>query len=342
MKALVHNQANDFMFQDVPEPEIRAHDVLIEVKAVGICGSDVHGMTGKTGRRQPPIIMGHEAAGIIKKTGAGVTDYRTGDRVTFDSTIYCNECSFCRQGKINLCDNRRVLGVSCDEYKQDGAMAEYVSVPEHILYKIPDQMTFPQAAMIEAVSIAFHAVARSRIQLNQSVAVFGCGIIGLLIIQAAKLAGCGTVWAIDLDQKKLEFAKKFGADFCLNSSADAEHEIKAKTGNAGADIIFEAVGIQPTITAAIDAVKKGGTVTLVGNLSPEITLPLQKVVTQELNILGSCASTGEYQVCIDMIVQGRIDVDSLISKTVPLSEGREWFNALAANQGDLFKVVLVP
>ena len=136
MKALILKEYNNLAYEDVPKPKIGRNEVLIRVKACGICGSDVHGIDGSTGRRIPPLIMGHEASGIIEDTGTDVKDFSAGDRVTFDSTIYCGVCHFCRRGLINLCDNRRVLGVSCDEYRQHGAFAEYVAVPQHILYRM--------------------------------------------------------------------------------------------------------------------------------------------------------------------------------------------------------------
>jgi len=146
MKALVLTEYNDFEYQDVPMPAIGPDELLVEVKACGICGSDVHGMDGSTGRRRPPLVMGHEAAGVIAQAGPHVRDYAKGDRVTFDSTIYCGACRFCRAGRINLCDNRRVLGVACEEYRQDGAFAQYVAVPERIVVRLPDNVTFRQAA----------------------------------------------------------------------------------------------------------------------------------------------------------------------------------------------------
>src|SRR5947209_1500247 len=152
MKALVLKEYKQFEFTDVPVPDIGTEEVLIQVKACGICGSDVHGMDGSTGRRIPPVIMGHEAAGVISKVGPAVTGWQVGDRVTFDSTIYCGKCYFCRRGEINLCDNRRVLGVSCGDYRQHGAFAEYVAVPQHILYRVPDWLPFSKAALVEPVS----------------------------------------------------------------------------------------------------------------------------------------------------------------------------------------------
>ncbi|HVM47402.1 MAG TPA: galactitol-1-phosphate 5-dehydrogenase [Candidatus Acidoferrum sp.] len=161
MKALVLKQYGRFAFEDVPAPEPGPDEVLVAVHACGICGSDVHGMDGSTGRRRPPIIMGHEAAGTISRMGRDVTAWAAGDRVTFDSTIYCGECEFCRRGLINLCDRRRVLGVSCEDYRRDGAFAEFVAVPQHILYRLPERLTFEQAALVEPFAIALHAIRRS-------------------------------------------------------------------------------------------------------------------------------------------------------------------------------------
>ncbi len=153
MKALVLKEYDHFEYEDVPDPVVGRDDVLIQVKACGICGSDVHGMDGSTGRRIPPIVMGHEASGVVAETGANVTAWKTGDRVTFDSTIYCGTCLFCRRGQTNLCDNRRVLRVSCGEYHQNGAFAEYVAVPDHIVYGLPENLSFERAAMVEATSV---------------------------------------------------------------------------------------------------------------------------------------------------------------------------------------------
>src|SRR2546426_2349052 len=161
MKALVLKEYKRFAYEDVPQPEPGAEEVLVSVKACGICGSDVHGFDGSTGRRRPPIIMGHEAAGMIASIGSAVRAWSIGERVTFDSTIYCGECEFCRKGQINLCDRRRVLGVSCEEYRQNGAFAELVAVPQHVLYRLPAGLRFEHAALAEPFAIALHAVRRA-------------------------------------------------------------------------------------------------------------------------------------------------------------------------------------
>src|SRR5882724_2811071 len=218
MKALVLKEYKRFAFEEAPKPEPGPEEVLIAVKACGICGSDVHGMDGSTGRRRPPIIMGHEAAGVITSTGTGVNTWKVGDRVTFDSTISCGRCDFCRSGLINLCENRRVLGVSCEDYRQHGAFAEFVAVPERILYRLPEGLPFEQAALVEPFTIALHAIRRSPPALNDTVVVVGAGMIGLALVQALAESGCGKLISIDISDERLAAAKNFGATHVINSA----------------------------------------------------------------------------------------------------------------------------
>ncbi len=343
MKALVLKEYNRFEYEDVPDPQIGAAEVLIEVKASGICGSDVHGMDGRTGRRIPPIIMGHEAAGVIAEAGAGVTDWRVGDRVTFDSTIYCGQCHFCRAGRINLCGNRRVLGVSCNEYRCDGTFAEYIAVPQRILYRLPEDLSFEHAAVVEPLSVAVHAVERAHPALNDTAVVVGAGMIGLLLIQVLRAAGCGTIIAVDLEKGKLDLAGKLGADIAVSPDAcDVPRQVAEHTAGRNADAAFEVVGITATLNTAISSLRKGGTLTLVGNLSPTVELPLQAAVTRELTIYGSCASSGEYPACLDMIARGQVNVEPIISAVAPLAEGADWFERLYKKEPGLMKVILSP
>jgi L-iditol 2-dehydrogenase len=343
MKALVLKDYNRLVYQDVPEPTVQPDDVLIQVKACGICGSDIHGMDGSTGRRIPPLIMGHEAAGIIVEVGSNVKDFQPGERVTFDSTVYCGSCFYCRRGDINLCDHRRVLGVACDEYRQNGAFAEYVAVPQHILYRLPVGVSFEQAAMVEPCSIALHAVGRMTISLNDTAVVVGAGMIGLLVVQALRAAGCGKIIAIDIEAEKLDLARQLGADAVLDSNqTDVLSKIDQLTNKRGADVVIEAVGITATVQTALASVRKGGALTVIGNLSPTVEIPLQRLVSREIAMYGSCASRGDYPACLDMIARGTIDVNPLISAVGPLSEGTTWFQRLYQGEKGLLKVILVP
>ncbi|HXI57633.1 MAG TPA: galactitol-1-phosphate 5-dehydrogenase [Polyangia bacterium] len=343
MKALVLTAYKQFQVQDLPEPTLGPHDVMVRVKACGICGSDVHGMDGSTGRRQPPIVMGHEASGVIDRVGAAVSDHRVGERVTFDSTIYNPNSFFSQRGLINLCDDRRVLGVSCDDYRQNGAFAELVAVPDHILYALPDGMTFEQAALVEPVSIAVHARNLTPLAAGDTAIVLGAGLIGLMMVQVLKLTQVQRIIAIDIDDGKLAIARQVGASDTVNSATtDAAAAVRAMTDGRGADVAFEAVGIEATIRSAIASVRKGGAVTLIGNLARDVSLPLQSVVTRQIRLQGSCASAGEYPECLDLIASRRIDVDRFISATAPLAEGAQWFDRLYRREPGLMKVVLQP
>src|SRR5580704_15463859 len=197
MKTLLLSKYNHLEITDLPKPTPLPDEVLIEVAACGICGSDVHGYDGSSGRRIPPIVMGHEAAGRIAAVGPGVTGLTEGDRVTFDSTIYCGDCEYCKRGEVNLCDHRQVLGVSCGDYSRAGAFAEFVAVPARVVYKLPESISFAEAAMLEAVAVAIHAVSLAEISAQSTALVVGAGTIGVLILQALRAAGCKRVFVSD-------------------------------------------------------------------------------------------------------------------------------------------------
>jgi len=343
MKALVLEEYNRLVYKDVPDPVILPDEVLIRIKACGICGSDVHGLDGSTGRRIPPLIMGHEASGIIEATGSAVTKWKKGDRVTFDSTVYPLDDWFTREGKYNLSDNREVIGVSPGDYRRHGAFAELISVPQHILYKIPDSVTFEQAAMVEAAAVALHAVNISGVKAGDNCAVTGAGSIGIFVIKLLAISGAGRIIAIDNLPLKLKAAKDSGADNIFESlEINLEEKIMALTNSRGADISFDAAGKSETVNIAVDIVRKGGTVVLIGNTSKVIEFPLQKVVTKEIKVQGSCAIRGEYDVILKLLENKKLNVDDQISVIAPLSVGAGWFGKLYRKEDNLKKVILVP
>jgi len=343
MKALLLSEYRQLAITELPQPSVGPGDVLVKVAACGICGSDVHGYDGSSGRRIPPLVMGHEAAGEVVEIGTRVTQFEVGDRVTFDSTVYCGACIFCQRGEVNLCDSRMVLGVSCGDYRRHGAFAEYVVVPERIVYQLPDDLPFEHAALVEAVSVAVHAARRSQVKRGDAALVVGSGMIGLLVIQVLKHAGCSPIFAADRDAERLEFAKQLGADETFDvTSCDLPREIRERTGSVGVDVAFEVVGMTASVTAAIESVRKGGAVTLVGNLAPQVEVPLQSIVTREVSLFGTCASSGEYPECLQLMASGAVDVSTLISAAVPLEAGPQWFERLYNREPGLMKVVLKP
>ncbi len=340
MKALLLSQYRHLELVDLGTPEPGRDEVLIRVAACGICGSDVHGYDGSSGRRIPPIVMGHEAAGTIAAVGEGVTGWSDGDRVTFDSTIYCGECPPCLRGNINLCDRRQVLGVSCGDYRRAGAFAEFVVVPALIIHRLPASLSFAEAALLEAVAVTLHAVSLVAIAPDSTALVVGAGTIGLLLQQALRVAGCSRVFVSDVDPTRLKLSRELGATATLCAEENLAQQISVLTNGNGVDLAVEAVGKTESVNTAIDNVRKGGNVILIGNISPEIALPLQKVVTRQLRLQGSCASAGEYPRAIELVSSGTIRVKPLITAVAPLEEGPRWFERLYAREPNLMKVVL--
>lgn len=342
MRALVLTAPNEIRLEQVPMPDVKPGEILLRVRACGICGSDIHGMDGSTRRRIPPIIMGHEASAEVADSSH--PEWPEGTAVTFDSTAFCGRCWHCGRGEVNLCDHRQVVGVSCADYRRHGAFAEYVSVPIRTLHRLPKGMSFAHAALVEPVSVALHAVRRAALAGPEATAVVvGTGLIGLLVVQALRLRSCQEIVAVDLDVDRLALASKLGATTTIHAGQDdAAARIRELTSGRGADATFEVVGIASTLGTAIACTRKGGEIILVGNLSPEVNFPLQAVVTRELHLLGTCASAGEYPVGLQLIHSGQIQLDQLISATPNLDDGPAWFRRLQAAEAGLMKVVLCP
>jgi L-iditol 2-dehydrogenase len=342
MKALLLSQYKKLELADLPVPSPGADEILVRVAACGICGSDVHGYDGSSGRRIPPLVMGHEAAGVVAETGKNVSAFKAGDRVTFDSTVYCGDCANCRRGEMNLCDRRQVLGVSCGDYRRNGAFAEFVLVPARIVHRLPENLSFPEAALLEAVAVALHAVSLVPIEPSTTALVVGAGTIGLLVQQALAAAGCERVFVTDVDPTRLKLSQSLGATAVLQSGPSFANEILNLTKATGVDVAVEAVGINATVATAINSVRKGGSVVLVGNVTPEVTIPLQAVVSRQIRLQGSCASSGEYPRAIELMSSGKINVKPLITAVASLDEGPRWFERLYAGEPNLMKVVLTP
>jgi threonine dehydrogenase-like Zn-dependent dehydrogenase len=332
-----------FELRDVPVPQCGDDELLVRVKAVGICGSDVHGYTGTTGRRIPPLIMGHEAGGVVEAVGRNVKNASAGDRITFDSTVYCNQCSACRQGRVNLCVNRKVLGVATPAFHRDGAMAEFVVVPWWIIYRLPEAVSFEEAALIEPCSVSLHAARITPIEVNDVVAVVGTGQIGLFAMQGARVKGAGKLVVLDVREERLALARQLGADVTINpSTADVTAEMRRALGRPDADVVLEAVGTETAVSLALGLTKLGGRLTLIGNVTPRIQVNLQDIVSREITIRGSCAIAGEYRASLDLMAAGRINGKPLISRVMPLAEGQQAFDALHHGAPGLIKIVLQP
>ena len=347
MKALLLTAPSSLTLTDLETPEPDAGEVRVRIAACGICGSDVHGYTGSTGRRIPPLVMGHEAAGIIDAVGKNVSGELVGQRVALDSTVFCGECEFCCNGKENLCTHRQVLGVSCDTYRRQGCFAEYAIVPERCVYPLPEQMGFVAASLLEPLTIGLQAVRLGNASpATRSAVVVGAGTIGLAIIVALKSYGVQRIAAVDLDASRLNEAREFGADAVFEADQITAKQLAewgaSSADTDGADLVLEAVGAAASVETAIHAVTRGGTVVLVGNVSPVVELPLQTVVTRQIRLQGSCASAGCYPEAIELAASGAVDLSRFVSRVAPLEDGIDWFERLHNREPGVLKVVLQP
>lgn len=342
MKALLLKERGKFVYTDLPTPEPKEGEVQIRIKAVAICGSDVHGYDGGSGRREPELIIGHEASGVISALGPGVTGLRAGDRVVFNSVRYCRECWYCTHGLENMCSNGCCYGIKTGTQHLDGAMAEYLCVPAYLCYPIPEGVSFESAALIEPLAIAVHAVNGVSIKLNDTAAVFGAGVMGLMMLKVLKATGCGRVISVEVDPFKKEMARKNGADAVIDGREDVPAQIRALTGGLGADFAIETASLKATILNAFRSVKKTGTVIQVGNIAPEVEAPLQLLVNNEIHWIGRYGTFDEYEAALALLGSGKVSVEDCLSAAAPLQEGQVWFDRLRAAKEPLLKVVLLP
>ena len=343
MKALVLREPCRLVYEDVPTPDVGADELLIEVEACTICGSDIHGIDGSTGRRIPPIVMGHEASGTVARVGERVDSWAVGDRVAINPTLSCGRCFFCERALPNLCERRQVLGVSCSEFRRSGAFAEYVAVPASSVYRLPEGLSFRSAALAEAASVALHAVRRSGLRLGESIAVVGAGMIGSLILQFALSAGASLLIAVDPDPSRRDLASRLGAHIVVDAGEDSIRAALTETpARRGVDRAVDAVGREPTFSEALGVLRPGGTLCLVGNLEPLVHFPLQEAVDHEITVRGSYAAGADFSDALELIARGMVSVDPLISVVAPLANGASWFDRLRRGEGPLMKVILAP
>jgi L-iditol 2-dehydrogenase len=328
MKALVYQGPWKMTVEEVPAPTPQAGEVVIGVKAVGICGSDVHGYTGSTGRRIPPMIMGHEFSGVVLAVGDGVQQAKVGDEV-IATPIF----------PFNGIGQRKVLGVM----STPGAYAEQVVVQESMLLPKPPHVSWQQAAMAEPLAVALHAISRTPIPLMGTVAIVGAGTIGLLALQAARLAGAGRIIISDRLPHRLEMAEELGADLAINiDTQDPVQTILDYTGGVGVDCAIEAVGVSAAVQQAHNVTRNGGHVTWIGNSERMIQVDMQEVVARELTVAGTYGFSAEFPKALEVIASGRLNLDPMIERVVPLAEGPRYIDDLAAHRSDLIKVILEP
>ena len=339
MKSAVWYGGKDIRIEEVPKPKVTNNEVLVRVKAVGICGSELHAYEGISERRKPPLVMGHEFAGEIAEIGKVVKGLEKGDRVVVEPLIRCGVCEQCMRGQGNVCRNVKLVGLHVS-----GAFAEYVLVPAGNCHKLPDNVSFEEGSTVKPLAVGVHAVNRTPIKLGDTVVVIGAGIIGMMTLQAAKTAGAEKIFVTDVVDYRLDLAKKLGADVVINSRIeDPVKRVKELTNMKGADVALEAVGTQITVQQAMGMVGIGGRVTVIGMLEKTMSLGMLDAVVKELSIKGSYGFVSDdFKAALALISAGKANVKSMITNVLPLSDIAKGFELLHEKAEGVVKVVLKP
>ncbi|MBU9727582.1 zinc-dependent alcohol dehydrogenase [Diplocloster modestus] len=343
MKCAVFKEPYKFEIVEREIPDTPEDQVLVKVMASGICGSDLHPYMGVgIERRKPGIIMGHEAAGVVVRTGKGVTKVKEGQRVAINPQIYCQECEQCRTGNFHLCDHTRMIGSSKNGF-QDGAMCQYIHVYEKQLVMLPDEVSYDAGCMLDPLGNSMHVIRRSGLKIGDSILVMGCGTIGLGIVQLAKKAGASQVIAADISGFKLDRAKELGADVVVNTSEeDALRKIRSYTGNRGVDVGVEAAGLDATYDLTVQSVKKKGKVVALGYVGAYGNIPLSDLIFREIELIGSTGFVAECGMVMETLRQGDLQADKLVTQTFPLEQIKEAFDLLLDKDQDAIKVIIHP
>jgi len=327
-----------FKLEEVPTPEPRQGEVLLEIKRAGICGSDLHIYRGENPVIQAPVLLGHEAVGIVAETGSKVKSFKVGQRVAIIPYVACGKCIYCQSGHSNVCENLLAIGGMAE----NGAFAQYMVLPEDLVVDIPAKMSLEQAVLIEPTTVAVHAVKRAQNLLGRSVAILGAGTIGLLVLQVAKIYEVGEVLITDVVEEKLELAAKLGADLTVDVSKKDRLKLFDKEKKFGRfDVVFDCVVNAATIKLAFNLVKRAQKVVAVGTPSGEVAISFIHLICNELNLLGAYLYLKQdFLEARQLIEKGKVDVSPLISKEFPFADTAKAFQEIEESKGKLVKVIL--
>ncbi len=338
MQQAVMTKSGKIEFHEVATPEPGVHDVLIKVKNIGVCGSDIHVYHGIHPYTNYPVVQGHEVSGQVAAVGDAVRDVAPGDNVTFMPQVTCGECYPCRHGQYHICDSLKVMG-----FQTDGAAQEYVVVPEVMIIKLPDGLSYEAGAMIEPVAVAAHAIGRAGQDMaGKKVLVFGAGPIGNLVGQVAKGLGAAAVMITDLSDFRLEKAKACGIDFTINpQKEDLNAAITRDFGPDRADVILECVGVEATVGQAIECARKGTTIVIVGVCPGKVQADLATVQNNELSLIGTLMyQKRDYEQAIELANAGKLCLDPLVTDRFPLQSYLEAYQHIEHAGDRVMKVMI--
>lgn len=345
MKAFVFIDKQRIELQERPRPEVHSGEVLVKVEYCGICGSDVHGyLNGIMISRG--VVPGHECCGVVAKVGDEVKNFQPGDRVVVKPIAQCGKCYWCQRGEYSLCPigSKQALGISPN---CDGGYAEYVRVPHpnEMLYKLPPQVTFEQAALVDPLATSLHAIRMSRFKPGDRVLIIGAGMIGLAALQFLQLGGAGKIVVLEISEKRSHIARELGADIVLKPNSDGKQLRKSIldiTDEIGPDIVFDCAGVPFSFQNSLYFVKRGGQVIVVGVNEEDVPISNYTMVLREIEMKGVVGYYDEFKYVIEFLEKGKINTEVLISDIIPLGDlDEKGFKRLIASRDDI-KILVRP
>jgi len=335
MKAIVLKAPGQLALEELPVPRAEEGHVVVRVRAVGICGSDLHAYNGTQPFFEYPQVPGHEICGVVHELPGRVGDLQPGDHVVIDPTIPCGKCYACRIGRYNCCPNLRVIGVHTT-----GGLAEFISVPSQNLYSLPHDIPFEVGALVEPLAVGVQANERGRISNADTVVVIGAGMIGLAVLMVARARGARTLIA-DMRAPRLEKAVQVGADAVVDvSQADIAGAVRDFTGGEGANVVVEAVGSVDTVRLALDLVSPAGRIVILGLCPDSVPLPVTILIRKETEIIASRLNAGRFPDVISMLIDGRLAPSSVITHQTSLEDVDAAFRMLSTPDSAAVKAIV--
>lgn len=337
MKQAVMTEPGKIVFCDVEAPSPGDNEVILQTKRIGVCGSDIHVYHGMHPYTGYPVVQGHEVGGVVAAIGKNVTHVKPGDKITFMPQVTCGQCYPCQHGMYHICESLKVMG-----FQTGGAAQEYFALPAENVLKLPDTMSLDQAAMIEPIAVTVHAIARGGGAAGKRVIVLGAGPIGNLTAQVAQALGATAVMITDISPYKLEMARRCGIGITVNTAAENLGEAIARHfGPDKADLILECVGIETTMTDAIQYARKGSTIVVVGVFGKKPQVDLGLVQDRELSLVGTLMyQKPDYEVAIDLAANGRLKLDEMITHRFPFDRYLDAYHAIEESGGNYLKVMI--
>ena len=337
MRQAVMTNPGEIEIRDIQKPIPAGDEVLIKIKRIGVCGSDIHVFHGLHPYTSYPVVQGHEIGGVVAEIGKAVQGFKPGDKVVFMPQVTCGECYPCQHGMYHICDHLKVMG-----FQTGGAAQEYFPVKAEMVLKLPETMTLDQAAMIEPVSVAVHALSRAGSLEGLKVVVLGAGTIGNLVGQVAKASGAAGVMITDISEYKLEKARACGFEHVVNSQQeDLGQAILNTFGPDKADLILECVGVQDTITQAVSNARKGSTIVVVGVFGKKPLVDLGLVQDRELNLVGTLMyQKKDYVRAIELVANGKLCLESMVTHRFAFQDYLKAYETIEASGGNYMKVMI--